>query len=103
MYLLVILAEELRQKIIDILQKILKFSQNSYKSFISDLCSAIAKLLTDPCPEVKNKLCELIKNLCEQLGKEIGPHSRQIVLSLCKNLAHNHNKVRKNTLLVNIQ
>jgi hypothetical protein len=100
MYFVVKLAEELRQKIIEILQKILKFSQHSYKSFISDLSNAIAKLLTDPCPEVKNKLCEFINHLCNVLGKEIGPHSRQIVVSLCKNLSHNHNKVRKNTLLV---
>ena len=78
--------------------KILKFSHYSFKSFIPDLCSVIAKLLTDP--EVKNKLCDFIKNLSEQIGKEIGPHSKQIVLSLCKNLSHNHNKVRKNTIIV---
>lgn len=58
----------------------------------------IAKLLTDPCPDVKVKLSELLIELCAKLGKALGPHSKGIVVSLCGNLKHAHNKIRKITL-----
>ena len=100
MYLLYHLAEELRQDLILLLQKILFISDKDFLPVISDLCSMIGKLLTDPAPEMKIKLSEFIIKLCERLGKYIGVHSKSIILSLSNNLKHSHNKVRKITIMV---
>jgi hypothetical protein len=58
----------------------------------------IGKLLNDGAPDMKVKLSEFIIQLCDQIGKSIGPHSKAIVQSLCLNLKHSHNKVRKITM-----
>jgi hypothetical protein len=55
----------------------------------------IGKMLNDKAPDMKIKLSEFIIQLCEQLGKSIGPHSKSIIQSLCVNLKHSHNKIRK--------
>lgn len=60
----------------------------------------IAKLLTDPCPEVKIKLSELLIKLSTKLNKVIGPHMKGIISALCNNLKHQHNKIRKITVMV---
>ena len=73
---------------------------NSFNPFASELGLMIGKLLTDPCPGVKEDLSKFIILTSESIGKHIGPHSRQIVQSLCANLSHQHNKIRKYTLTV---
>ncbi len=83
-----------------LLQKILINSEKDFLPVISDICSMIGKLLTDPAPEMKIKLSEFIIKLCERLGKYIGVHSKNIILSLSQNLKHSHNKVRKMTIMV---
>jgi hypothetical protein len=65
------------------------------------MSNMIAKLLTDPCPEVKIKLSELLIKLSANLNKVIGPHMKGIILALCNNLKHQHNKIRKITVIVN--
>ena len=57
----------------------------------------IAVLLKDPCPDIKSNLAKFIQNLCKVLNKEIGVHSKGILNSLCLNLKHQHNKIRKIT------
>ena len=57
----------------------------------------ITILLKDPCPEIKTNLAKFIQNLCKVLNKEIGVHSKGILNSLCLNLKHQHNKIRKIT------
>jgi hypothetical protein len=57
----------------------------------------ITILLKDPCPEIKSNLAKFIQNLCKNLNKEIGLHSKGILNSLCLNLKHQHNKIRKIT------
>lgn len=63
----------------------------------------IGKLLTDACPEVKIKLSEFLIDLSDKLNKVIGPHSKAIILSLCVNLKHQHNKIRKITITALIE
>ena len=59
----------------------------------------LGKLLTDACPEVKTKLSEFLIDLSQALSKNLGPHCKNIVVSLSLNLKHAHNKIRKITLL----
>jgi hypothetical protein len=58
----------------------------------------LGKLLTDSCPEVKLKLSEFLISLSQSLSKSMGPHSKNIIISLSLNLKHAHNKIRKLTL-----
>jgi len=91
-------SEENRLKLLCILSKILLINPNSFKYLMADLSMMTSNLLADPYPEIKHKLCEFINILNEKLKKELGAHSKQIIISLCKNLAHQHSKVRKNTI-----
>jgi len=93
-------AEELRQQLIKIIGNYQSNYPNELIPVVSDLCNMIAKLLTDPCPEVKIKLSELLINLSSKLNKVIGPHTKGIIQSLCNNLKHQHNKIRKITVIV---
>jgi hypothetical protein len=88
----------LRQRLINLLDIILSKYSNDLLPVMSDLSSMISKLLTDACPEVKTKLSEFIIRLSEKLGKALGPHSKSIIVSLCLNLKHAHNKIRKVSL-----
>jgi hypothetical protein len=83
-----------------LLHKVLDKFPNDLLPVIPDLCAMIAKLLTDACPEVKIKLSEFISGLSSKLNKVIGPHSKAIIISLCGNLKHAHNKIRKISLIV---
>ncbi len=79
---------------------LLNKSEKDFLPIMSDLCSMIAKALTDPASEMKNILSEFLINLSHKLGKSIGVHSKNIISSLCSNLKHSHNKVRKVTIMV---
>jgi len=97
---LLCIAEELRQQLIKVIDNYLTKYPNEIIPVISEMSNMISKLLTDPCPEVKIKLSELLINLSAKLNKVIGPHMKGIILSLCNNLKHQHNKIRKITVLV---
>jgi len=98
--LLNLLAEILRINLIDLLEDILKKSHKDFLPVIPELCSMLAKFLTDQCPEVKIKLSELLTHISSVLGKNMGPNTKGICNSLCQNLKHSHNKIRKITLQV---
>ena len=79
--------------------------EKSYKDFfpiIPELCSMLSKLLIDQCPEVKNRISETIIKLIKVLGNKMGAHAKNICGSLCANLKHSHNKIRKITLQVKL-
>ncbi len=95
-----ILAEILRLYLIDLLEDILKKSHKDFLPVIPELCSMLTKFLTDQCPEVKTKLSDFLIHMCSKLGKNMGPHTKGICQSLCLNLKHSHNKIRKITLQV---
>lgn len=54
-------------------------------------------LLKDPFPDLKVKLSEFIMKLAVAMKHDLGAHSKGIVSSLCLNLKHQHNKIRKIT------
>lgn len=91
-------SEELRYKLISLLNIILEKYSEEYKSHLADLSKMLSILLKDPFPEIKTKLSEFILELSKKLQKEIGAYSKQILNSLCLNLKHQHNKVRKITI-----
>jgi len=99
--IIIIKAEEKRQQLISTLKKIMIKSPKNFTPFASELSIMIGKLLTDTCPGVKEDLSYFIIVTCQNIGKDIGSHSRQIVQSLCLNLSHQHNKIRKITINVN--
>lgn len=82
------------------LEDILKKSYKDFLPVIPEVCSMLAKFLTDQCPEIKIKLSEFLIHICSVLGKNMGPHTKGISNSLCLNLKHSHNKIRKTTLYV---
>ena len=71
--------------------------KEEYKSHLSDLAKMISILLKDPCPDIKIKLSEFITKISKEYKHDIGIHSKGIVTSLCLNLKHQHNKIRKIT------
>jgi hypothetical protein len=94
------LAEELRQQLLRVLEKYLEKYPNDLLPVISELSSMLSKALTDSCPEVKIKSSEFLINMSSKMQKIIGPHTKGILISLCLNLKHQHNKIRKVTITV---
>lgn len=100
MLFVLIIAEELRQSLINVLSKILINYHQELRPSVPQMCKMISTLLNDPCPEVKIKLSEFIISFCNKLRHDIGPHCKSIVASLNSNLKHSHNKIRKVSLNV---
>lgn len=78
-----------------LLKKILKKYPNELKPHVSDLCKMIGVVLKDQFPELKSQTSSFISELSKVLNKEIGSHAKSIIDSLCLNMAHQHNKIRK--------
>ena len=63
----------------------------------------ISKVLLDSYPDIKKQACNLIITSSQYLRNKIGHTCTAIVKSLAKNLGHQHSKVRKITMKVNLQ
>jgi hypothetical protein len=59
----------------------------------------LSKAVTDANPEMKQKAARFGSDLCKELKDKVGGYMRNTVISLVKNLHHQHSKVRKSTLL----
>ena len=70
---------------------------NEFKSHVSSLSKMLTVLLKDPCPDLKMKLSEFVMIICAKMKNEFGAHAKGVVNSLCLNLKHQHNKIRKIT------
>lgn len=92
-------SEELRLLLIKVLEVSLIKYTNDFLPVISDFCAMISKLLNDSFPEIKTRLSDLVILLCQKLSKNIGVYSKNIITSLCLNLKHSHNKIRKITII----
>ncbi len=66
---------------------------------LSEVCSMLSKAATDANPEMKQKAAKFASELCKELKEKVGPYMKNTVISLVKNLHHQHSKVRKSTLL----
>lgn len=58
----------------------------------------LSKAATDANPEMKQKAARFAGDLCRELKDKVGHYMKNTVISLVKNLQHQHSKVRKSTL-----
>lgn len=58
----------------------------------------LGKALADANPEMKNAGAALAGKICTALKNNAGPYMKGVIESLIGNLAHQHSKVRKQTL-----
>ena len=65
------------------------------KPQISDLSKMLGIILKDQFPEIKVQVSQLISEISKVMKDEIGNYAKQIVESLCLNMKHQHNKIRK--------
>lgn len=52
-------------------------------------------ILKDQFPDIKVKVSQLVSEISKTMKNEIGIYAKQIVDSLCLNMKHQHNKIRK--------
>ena len=55
----------------------------------------IGVILKDQFPDIKVHVSQLISELSKELKNDIGIYAKQIIESLCFNMKHQHNKIRK--------
>jgi hypothetical protein len=89
------IAEELRLKLVNLFKKILKKYPNELKPHISDLSKMLGIILKDQFPDIKVSVSQFISELSKDLKDDIGNYAKQIIESLCLNMKHQHNKIRK--------
>ena len=58
----------------------------------------ISKAATDANPEMKQKSAKFAGEICRELKEKVGTYMKNTIISLVKNLHHQHSKVRKSTL-----
>ena len=56
-------------------------------------------ILRDQFPEIKVQVSQLISELSKAMKEEIGKYAKQIIESLCLNMKHQHNKIRKISII----
>uniref|UniRef100_A0A0G4GBI7 Dynein axonemal assembly factor 5 TPR repeats domain-containing protein n=1 Tax=Chromera velia CCMP2878 TaxID=1169474 RepID=A0A0G4GBI7_9ALVE len=92
-------AEELRVKALSLLHALINASPKTCEAFVSEICQALAKALTDANPDTKKECA----SICETIGAsfdsvKISKTGKPLIQSLCANLQHQHSKVRKCSL-----
>lgn len=88
-------SEELRLKLVNLFKKILKKYPNEIKPQISDLAKMLGIILKDQFPEIKVQVSILISDLSKIMKDDLGNYAKQIIESICLNMKHQHNKIRK--------
>lgn len=91
-------SEEIRLKLVKLLDAVLAKYPDEFSPVMSELSKMLSVLLRDQFPDIKQNLSKFISTISQKLKKEIGAHSKTILDSLCLNLKHQHNKVRKITI-----
>ena len=89
------IAEELRLKLVNLFKKLLKKYPNELKPHLSDLCKMLGVILKDQFPDIKVSVSQFISELSKEMKDDIGNYAKQIIESLCLNMKHQHNKIRK--------
>ena len=69
------------------------------KPHISELSKMLGVILRDQFPEIKVQVSQLISELSKAMKEEIGKYAKQIIESLCLNMKHQHNKIRKISII----
>ena len=86
-------------KLVNLFKKILKKYPNEVKPHISELSKMLGVILRDQFPEIKVQVSQLISELSKAMKEEIGKYAKQIIESLCLNMKHQHNKIRKISII----
>jgi len=86
-------------KLVNLFKKILKKYPNEIKPHISELSKMLGVILKDQFPEIKVQVSQLISELSKAMKEEIGKYAKQIIESLCLNMKHQHNKIRKISII----
>ena len=89
----------MRLKLVNLFKKILKKYPNEVKPHISELSKMLGVILRDQFPEIKVQVSQLISELSKAMKEEIGKYAKQIIESLCLNMKHQHNKIRKISII----
>ena len=89
----------MRLKLVNLFKKILKKYPNEIKPHISELSKMLGVILRDQFPEIKVQVSQLISELAKVMKEEIGNYAKQIIESLCLNMKHQHNKIRKISII----
>jgi len=92
-------SEELRLEVLRFLNHLLEVGKEKLSPFTSDVVDALAKSLSDSCPDAKKECCDIVKKVStcfdgERLSRAGGP----LIASLLGNLRHQQWKVRRATL-----
>lgn len=88
-------AEETRLSLIDLLEVCLRSDKYQFLPKLGEICSMLSKAALDPNPEMKQKSAKFAGELCRELKDKVGQYMKNTVISLIKNLHHQHSKVRK--------
>ena len=85
----------MRLKLVNLFRKILKKYKNEIKPHISELAKMLGIILKDQFPDIKVQVSQLISELSKEMKEDIGIYAKQIIESICINMKHQHNKIRK--------
>ncbi|CDW87607.1 UNKNOWN [Stylonychia lemnae] len=92
-------SEETRVLLIDLLTVCLKSDKYQFLPKLGEICSMLSKAALDPNPDMKVKAAQFAGLLSRQLIEKVGGYMKANIISMVKNLQHQHSKVRKATLL----
>mmetsp|Transcript_26674 Transcript_26674/g.61372 ORF Transcript_26674/g.61372 Transcript_26674/m.61372 type:complete len:926 (-) Transcript_26674:17-2794(-) len=92
-------SEELRMEVLHLLGKLFDRCQTRLDPFAASIIDAVAKALTDTCPDAKKECCDIVKKMSTYFQEErISRAAVPLLAALLGNLKHQHWKVRRATL-----
>lgn len=92
-------SEELRVEALHILKHLFDTCQNRLNPFAGEILDALAKALTDTCPDAKKECCEITKKVSTHFdGERVSRAGGPLIAALLANLRHQQWKVRRATL-----
>lgn len=92
-------SEETRLALIELLSTCLQSDKYQFLPKLSEICSMLSKAASDANPDMKQRAAKFAGEICRELKDKVGGYMKNTVVSLVKNLHHQHSKVRKTTLL----
>jgi len=92
-------SEELRLQALQLLRHLMNVRKEGIAPFASEVIDAMAKALTDTCPDAKKECCGIVELISvhfepERVSRAAGP----LIIAMTQNLRHQQWKVRKSTV-----
>lgn len=92
-------SEELRLECLRLLSHLFDVCKERLNPFASDVIDALAKALSDTCPDAKKECCDIIKKVSSHFdGERLSRAGGPLIAALLANLRHQQWKVRRATL-----